>query len=415
VRHRATPGAAAAPAAFSAAGRGRIAGIEGVRGIAAVSILVYHVWLYAAPDQVSVDVGHAGKLFDNLRAGVTLFFVLSGFLLYRPFAAAAIGREPLPSVRKYARNRALRILPAYWVILLATAAIAYRELLTRPLQLLANLTFAQDYVTGYIAESNGGVGIVPAWSLAIEVVFYACLPALGVLALLAARRGRSAGPAVGAASVPVLLLLAIGVASKILARTILPGRVWEAAFPMHADWFAAGMALAVAHVQWQRGRLALPRRWAPAAVALAVALGGCSIALFYHGVLDQDEYQSPIAFAFALLLATVVFAPRRAFVVRVLDSRVPVAVGLASYSLFLWHDPLLRVLRAHGLTHAGVGGLVYNLVLVGALAGVASALTYLFVERPALALKRGSTKAAPAPAPAPPEPGALPAASAVLD
>jgi peptidoglycan/LPS O-acetylase OafA/YrhL len=150
-------------------------------------------------------------------------------------------------------------------------------------------------------------------------------------------------------------------------------------------------------------------------VALAVALGGCSIALFYHGVLDQDEYQSPIAFAFALLLATVVFAPRRAFVVRVLDSRVPVAVGLASYSLFLWHDPLLRVLRAHGLTHAGVGGLVYNLVLVGALAGVASALTYLFVERPALALKRGSTKAAPAPAPAPPEPGALPAASAVLD
>ena len=95
----------------------RLAGIEGIRAIAATSVLVYHVYLNGAPDARPVDLGVATKPVENLRAGVTLFFVLSGFLLYRVFVAAALRGLPMPSVREYLRNRALRILPAYLVIL----------------------------------------------------------------------------------------------------------------------------------------------------------------------------------------------------------------------------------------------------------------------------------------------------------
>ena len=59
----------------------------------------------------------------NLAYGVVLFFTLSGFLLYRPFAASIVRGERLPSVRGYLRNRALRILPAYWAILFLCAVV----------------------------------------------------------------------------------------------------------------------------------------------------------------------------------------------------------------------------------------------------------------------------------------------------
>jgi hypothetical protein len=71
-----------------------------------------------------------------------------------------------------------------------------------------------------------------------------------------------------------------------------------------------------------------------------------------------------------------------------LDSRALFAAGLASYSLFLWHDPLVREFREVGLTLDGRGGFIANLALLGLVAGVASALTYRLVERPALKLKR---------------------------
>jgi peptidoglycan/LPS O-acetylase OafA/YrhL len=95
---------------------------------------------------------------------------------------------------------------------------------------------------------------------------------------------------------------------------------------------------------------------------------------------------------------------------RLLESRALVAIGVVSYSLFLWHEPLVRFLRAHSLTLGGPGGLVGNLVVVGIVAGVLSALTYRFVEAPALRHARRTRIAAPtlhppaAPAPGDPQP-----------
>ncbi len=100
----------------------RLSGIEGLRGIAAASVVVFHVWTNSAA--ASFHFGWLGHIrLSQSRPGVQLFFALSGFLLYLPFAAAALRSQARPSFVAYLRNRALRIFPAYWCILLLTALV----------------------------------------------------------------------------------------------------------------------------------------------------------------------------------------------------------------------------------------------------------------------------------------------------
>jgi peptidoglycan/LPS O-acetylase OafA/YrhL/lysophospholipase L1-like esterase/anti-sigma regulatory factor (Ser/Thr protein kinase) len=371
-------------------GRGsRLAGIEGLRAVAATSILVYHVYLYGAPDGDRVDVGPFTKLFDNLRSGVTLFFVLSGFLLYRVFVSAALRGRTMPSVSAYLRNRALRIVPAYWAILLGVVVVFEHELIARPLQLGANLLFLQNYIPAYIYPNANSAGIVPAWSVVIEVSFYLVLPILGYIATRLAY-GRVA---VVAAFTPVAIMLVAGLAAKAYARTLEPESdarwIWAYSLPTHADWFAAGMAVAVAHVLWEDGRLRLPRGWQAVAILGGLAVGLVATKLVYAGTLDGLEYQTPIALACALFLATLVLSSPGNVLERVLTLRPLVFGGLVSYSLFLVHDPLVRGFREWGLTFGGQVGFLVNLLILGTLSFTIAALVYRFVERPALARKRG--------------------------
>lgn len=370
-------------------GGGRLVGVEGLRAIAASSILVYHVWLYGAPAGGSVELGPLTKGFDNLRAGVTLFFVLSGFLLFRPYVAAALRGGRIPSLSGYLRNRALRILPAYWVILLAVAVLMERELLHSPKQLLANAFLLQNYIPTY----TFGSGIVPAWSLAIEIVFYACVPVLGLLAIRLARRA-GANKTI-AAFVPVAVMAGTGIAAKVALHVFDLGHVWSLSFLSHADWFAAGMAVAVLRIRWEDGSLRLPRYWRPFAVLTAAALIAGALKLYYQGTLSGLEYQTPIAVACGIVLSLVVFAEPKSKLVAGLSWRPLYALGLASYSLFLWHDPLVRSLRDAGLMRTGTGGFVLNVCLIAVISVALSALTYLFVERPALARKKSWQRAQP--------------------
>jgi peptidoglycan/LPS O-acetylase OafA/YrhL len=105
-------------------------------------------------------------------------------------------------------------------------------------------------------------------------------------------------------------------------------------------------------------------------------------------------YELLVTSACALLLALVVLptieaAPPRPGLVRLLETRLFVAVGLASYSLFLWHEPVVRWLQGHGWTMGGAGGFWINLLVLGALTGLLSGLSYRYVERPALSRKTG--------------------------
>ena len=378
--------------------------------MAAAAIVVYHVWLYSSPDGRRVEQGLLDRVLPDLQFGVTLFFALSGFLLYRVFAGPLLrGGEP-PSVAGYFRNRALRILPAYWVILLLTAYVLQRALVRDGADihsgsgfdadlLLRSLLFVQNYDPDTLVT-----GIGPAWTLCVEVVFYLLLPALALGAWTAARRTTRRSRRLLAALAPAGLLLAVGLSGKAAAAWLVPPvapyegflndwhSVVERSFWCQADLFSFGMVIAVARIEWEDGRLRLPRHWRSLAV-IAVLAGYLLTARATHfgEQLSYSGYNTLMALVCALVIALVVLPPpdsrRLPLSVRLLETRLLVMGGLISYSLFLLHEPLVRFMNHHELTFGGTAGLPANLVVVGAAAALLSALTYRFVEAPALRLK----------------------------
>src|SRR2546421_2275847 len=144
----------------------RFASLDGLRAVAALSVLTLHVCAYA-----NYFHGWEGAYVRQLAGGVTVFFLLSGFLLYRPFVAArASGREPM-ALRDYARRRLLRIVPAYWLAL--TALALWPGLPGHPLGAggWRYYLFLQDFQRTTVFD-----GLGTAWSLGTEVTFYLVLP-----------------------------------------------------------------------------------------------------------------------------------------------------------------------------------------------------------------------------------------------
>jgi len=142
----------------------RFGGLDAVRRTAALSLVLFHaIGIYArgsAPDAWTHD------WVARLDVGVPIFFLLSGFLLYRPFVRArAAGAEP--SLRAYAWRRFLRIFPGYWVALIVAVLALGLSGALAPRYLLLLQAYSKDTVAG---------GLPQAWTLCVEVAFYAFLP-----------------------------------------------------------------------------------------------------------------------------------------------------------------------------------------------------------------------------------------------
>jgi peptidoglycan/LPS O-acetylase OafA/YrhL len=356
-----------------------------------------------------------GHALSTLSGGVTLFFTLSGFLLYRPFAAAIAAGVPTPSLRRYLQNRGLRIIPAYWAILAATGLLfgaAYVrdstghtsvERFHDVFQFAQAALLLQDYHPRTVT-----IGIGPAWSLAVEVAFYCFLPLLVLAVAFACRSVASRRKRVRLLLVPPFVFLTLGLSGKLTEALLSPGApgwdanwhsVLERSFWVQADLFSFGMVAAVVHAQvsadlWVVG----------AAARRAMAAAGVSILLPAAWLMHEREFGYTLlntleAFAMALLLAALILpgAARRPIAMRLLESRPLVAAGVASYSVFLWHVPLIEWMKKHGLTFdGGARAFGANLLVVGVVTGVLSALSYRYVEAPALRLKRRSSVNRPA-------------------
>ena len=183
------------------------------------------------------------KALFEASLGLICFFVLSGFLLYRPFARAALrGGEPVP-IKRYALRRAARIVPAYYVsvlgCLLLYSAVGYPTLVPSAGELPLFAVFGQNYSIDTVMKINP-----VTWSLCVEAAFYVLLPLLGLIAFLLGprRTGHQAAVLIG--------LIGLTVAWNIVLHYADLGALASKALPSYIGHFALGMLLAM-WVEWR--------------------------------------------------------------------------------------------------------------------------------------------------------------------
>src|SRR5579871_5156059 len=164
--------------------RGAVASLDGVRACACLTVIAYHISLMTRDQHLWTDTSNrlVGAILLAGGAGVTLFFVLSGFLLFLPYAQALLAEQPWPSARLFYLRRALRIIPGYYFSLVVLVLLDHPEYLEpqRWGQLALFPIFLMDSTRATFQQLNG-----PYWTLAIEWQFYLLLPllALGIIAM----------------------------------------------------------------------------------------------------------------------------------------------------------------------------------------------------------------------------------------
>ena len=362
--------------------------MDSLRAIAALSVVAIHVALPSG--RLNPGVGGI-RYVGRLDVGVAVFFLISGFLLYRPFVRARALGEPQPSTLAYLWRRALRIVPAYWLALTISALALGTPHVFTGRGLWTYYGFAQIYSN----VSDIG-GISQAWTLDVEVTFYLLLPVWAWLM----RRSRMPDLA------GCIVLFVAGVAWKVpfvAGHDPVPATWALRALPAFLDHFALGMGLAVLSVRWQRDGLPRPLRvldrrpglaWLFAAVAFwAVSTRiGLSGQLFEpvnpHEFMLRHELYGLVGLG--MIVPAVLGDPARGFLRRrVLANRGLLWIGLLSYGVYLWHQTVVRWLLDLGI--GDVDQHVLPVVLFAAAVALATAIaavSYYAFERPILSLKR---------------------------
>jgi peptidoglycan/LPS O-acetylase OafA/YrhL len=327
----------------------RLAGLDGIRGLAALYVVVNHVFLRAFP---GYPVDHAPFWAAWLiygRFAVVVFIVLSGFSL--ALAPARHGWR-LDAVSRFARRRARRILPAYWAALAFSLTVAWL-LVPQPghgmpdvKSVLVNGLLVQNLVAAHSPNAA-------FWSMAIEAQLYILLP---LLLLVVRRRG-----AVVMVGVVGLVVVAIGIVGPHLSR--LDTLVIQSP-PDLAALFALGV-LAAGIVGARRGRRSWPWSW----LALAAVIPVVATVWWRGSVWTLDHLfwvDLALGPAIACLLAALATG-RPAPLLRLLDARPIRSLGSFSYSLYLTHAPIVAVvykLIVAGRVAQGVPAFLVSLALV---------------------------------------------------
>ena len=364
--------------------------LDGCRAVAALGVLLNHVALLSGYTGRHTGIG---QYLARAEVGVSIFFVLSGYLLYRPFVADRLDGRARRDTADYARRRVLRIVPAYWVALTIVAFVLRAPPFREPHSIVSHYLLLQVYDVNQVV----GGPVQQAWTLATEVSFYVFLP---VWAWLLARRSRTPERQL---RVEVLGVAALWGGSMLLKLGALAAgtsaehmgmmNTW---LPFRMDEFALGMALAVAAAWFRQRRVQLPTGTRAAVLTVASWLVAAAIYWFLCTQLDMPlgplytPRQSVVlralySFVALFLIAPAVFASRdRGPAKALLANRPIVWVGLISYGIYLWHeawqDVYLRLTDQPPLQADFLGMLAFTLVL----SVVAAAVSWYVVERPVM-------------------------------
>ncbi|HLM27540.1 MAG TPA: acyltransferase [Thermoleophilaceae bacterium] len=371
---------------------------DSLRAVAAVSVLAHHAGDYSG---FLRGTDPFVSWVARLDVGVAIFFLISGFLLYRPFVQARMRDEGQPSTVAYAWRRLLRIGPAYWLALTVTALVVGSVGLSSLKAGLVYYGFAQTYFPVY---SLGG--IPAAWTLCVEVSFYAFLP------LWAWLMRRVPGSRLRSEALGLVALFCLAIAYKVwlLSKSPTPDDVGGVhgllLLPAFLDQFALGMGLAVASVACaDRPELPRPLRvldrfpglgWLFALVMLFLVStqlglggGGFDEPTTPHQYMERHLLYGLLALG--LIVPAVFGDQERGLTRRVLGLPAIAYVGVVSYGVYLWHFGVFTVFAELGLPRDGVGPLpsfVVWFVLGLAVSVAIASLSWWLVERPLLRLKR---------------------------
>jgi peptidoglycan/LPS O-acetylase OafA/YrhL len=387
--------------------------LDGLRALAALSVLLTHVAFASGANSNHI----LGVFFARMDGGVAVFFVLSGFLLYRPFIAAHLGERPRPATGPYLWRRFLRIYPAYWLVVTVVVYIFGDS----------DITSAKSFFLFYSMLNIYSIGhafgpLVQSWTLSTEIAFYLLVPIWGVLVSYRSATGPARRLQREVAGIVVLVLVGAAWKAFVLSAGFSDPRIGQLKLwlPWWIDLFAIGMLMAVGSVAvrdlgW-RTPLRLDSPWAPAVcwtlalasfwiVSAGAGLPHTTPAIAHH-LLWGQHYLYGLTAAFLVLPA--VFGPQRresSLIRRFLTTRVMVYLGVVSYGIYLWHEPWIeRYLSWVGLqtftvynsdipfvwqTSRFVSVPFFSMLLAVLALTIASASASWFaVEKPLLKLKR---------------------------
>jgi peptidoglycan/LPS O-acetylase OafA/YrhL len=345
----------------------RLAGLDGLRGLAALYVVVNHVFLRAFPGYPVDNAPFWAGWFIYGRFAVLVFIVLSGFSLAIPSARAG---WRLDGISLYARRRARRILPAYWAALAFSLAVAWL-VVPQPGHGVPDLTSV--LVNGLLLQNIVGAPSPNAafWSIAVEVQLYILLP---LLLLLIRRRGAAAMVAA-----VTLVVAVVGIVGPHVAR--LDTFVIQSP-PDLAALFALGIVSA-GILSAGAARRSWPWPW----LALAAAAPVLATIAWRGSVWTLDRlYWVDLALAPAIACLLISLATGRpASLLRLLDARPIRSLGSSSYSLYLTHAPIVAIVYelivAHWF-HPGAAAFLVSLAL-------AIPLTITFAKAFASVFERG--------------------------
>lgn len=374
--------------------------LESLRGVAALLVFLFHAdgWLRFGTIEVTGTWSSLPLAFiRGGHSGVSLFFVLSAFLLSQPFLKEIAGGRRVSRANFY-RRRALRILPLYYtVVLLATALNA---------ESLADGFIAIPYLLFLEPMAQWVEPLKPFsdvwWSLATELQFYLLLP---FLPLLMGRRARFGWAALALYALAYWLLFVVGVLHNTwpvfdyFLRLGVPGRANFFLLGILAAWWYQHYGLSA------RERLAASPLWRNGGadlllLSIIVAQGALLRWSVYTGYFEAESpvnflWHLPEGMLWTALVLVILVAPLRSKIL--FSNRVLARVGVLSYSMYVLHLPVLvawnrlsthidflRPALGSGWVLVGCLWVAIGLLLCLGL----SAITYRVIESPFLRRKR---------------------------
>lgn len=321
----------------------RFPAVDGCRALAAFGVLLTHVGIQSGYTFFHPEIG---RFFARADVGVSIFFVLSGFLLYRPFLVRRFAGQPQGDVGMYTRRRFLRIFPAYWVALTIVAFVLRAPPFQEPHSIVAHYLLLQIYDPNQVVFGP----IDQAWSLATELSFYLFLPCWAWL--LARRRRRpEAQLKVETISLVTLWVGSVGLNLGAIAMGVSGGRMGQLGtwLPFRMYEFVLGMGLAVASAWMSHRGTKLPDRWSGTPLTLASwCLGavmfafmatrmGFPLTLDFTPLRALGLHLTYSVIGLLVVLPVVLGRQDRGLAQTLFANRVAVWLGLVSYGIYIWH------------------------------------------------------------------------------